>query len=178
MEVGRKISNRQKEKRNLMQSSIFDEEPINLITNRPNVGLQYIGKHIDPYLPMYETAGSSGVDLRADIPAPILIEPGKIYKFGTGIKLSIPNGMEAQVRSRSGLAVKYGASVLHGIGTIDSDYTGEIAMIMSTILPFTVNPGDRIAQLVFADVKQVNFDVDIFDDKSSRGSNGFGSTGI
>lgn len=159
-------------------STFFDEDPIDLIVNRPLIGLQYIGKYIEPYLPKYETDGSSGVDLRADIPEPMLIKPGNIYKLGTGIKLNIPRGMEAQVRSRSGLAVKYGASVLHGIGTIDSDYTGEICMIMSTLLPFTVNPGDRIAQMVFCDVRRVNFEVEEIQDKSTRGSNGFGSTGV
>jgi dUTP pyrophosphatase len=161
-----------------MESTIFDDEPVSLIIDRPTVGLQFVGKHISSYIPQYETLGSSGVDLRADIPEPITVEPGEIYMFGTGIQLNIPVGMEAQVRSRSGLAVKYGASVLHGVGTIDSDYTGEIAMIMSTIKPFTVKPGDRIAQMVFAKVSQVLFEMEVINDKSSRGSGGFGSTGV
>lgn len=156
----------------------FDTDPIDLVTNRPTIGLQFIGKHIEEYIPMYGTPGSSGVDLKADIKEPITVQPNEIYMIPVGIKLNIPIGFEAQVRSRSGLAVKYGARVTHGIGTIDSDYTGEVMMILSTIKPFVVNPGDRIAQMVFAKVEQVNFEIEVVNDSASRGSNGFGSTGI
>jgi dUTP pyrophosphatase len=155
---------------------VFDDQPIDVLPNY-TVGLEFIGKHIEAYIPRYETAGSAGADLRADIPEPIEVVPGKVTKFGTGIKLNIPHGLECQIRSRSGLCWKYGASIAHGVGTVDSDYTGELMMMLTTVEPFIINPGDRVAQMIFAKVEQVIFDIEEILEKETRGSAGFGSTG-
>ena len=129
---------------------------------------------------MYETKGSSGMDIRAYIDEPIEISPGKRALIPTGIFLEIPQGYEVQIRARSGLAVKYGIGLTNGIGTIDSDYRGEIkvSLINWGEEPFVVNDGDRIAQMVVcryetAEMKEVT---ELSD--TERGSGGFGHTGV
>jgi dUTP pyrophosphatase len=128
-------------------------------------------------LPDYATAGSSGMDLRANEYA--LIGPGTWRVVPTGICVSIPNGFEGQVRSRSGLAAKYGVFVLNAPGTVDSDYRGEIKVVLFNASPnvFKAERGERIAQLVFAPVTRVELEpVEALED-TERGDGGFGSTG-
>ena len=130
-------------------------------------------------LPQYATAFSAGVDLRAVITSEVMIAPLERKVVGTGIKIAIPEGYEAQVRPRSGLSAKHGITVLNSPGTIDADYRGEIAVILVNISSekYILNPGDRIAQLVFSKVEQVKWDLKNDLDKTSRGDGGLGSTG-
>ncbi|HOV28704.1 MAG TPA: dUTP diphosphatase [Synergistales bacterium] len=128
-------------------------------------------------LPQYATSGSSGVDLRSAEAA--LIEPGTWAILGTGLHLEIPEGYEAQVRSRSGLALSRGVMVLNTPGTIDSDYRGEVRVILMNLgkAPFQVEPGDRIAQMVFCPVARAELEeVDTLS-STEREQGGFGSTG-
>lgn len=132
--------------------------------------------------PVYETAGASGLDLRAAIENEMVLVPHRVYRIPTGIYLEIPQGYEAQVRARSGLAFKHGVAMANGVGTIDADYRGEIAALMIVLIdePFTVHPGDRIAQLVFAPVVQPEIiAVETVDalNRTDRGAGGFGHTG-
>ncbi|MEH6758972.1 MAG: dUTP diphosphatase [Parasphingorhabdus sp.] len=129
-------------------------------------------------LPSYETAGSAGMDIRAAEAA--TIATGKRGLVGTGFAFAIPEGYEVQVRPRSGLALKKGISVLNSPGTIDSDYRGEIKVILVNLgdEDFIVERGDRIAQIVVAPVQRGNL-VEVADlDETTRGSGGFGSTGV
>lgn len=131
-------------------------------------------------LPAYSTENSAGMDVRADVDIPMVIAPNTYKLIPTGLFMEIPNGYECQVRPRSGLAVKYGITVLNSPGTIDADYRGEIkiCLINHGEKDFIVANGDRIAQLVFAKVEQATFEtVDNLED-STRGKGGFGSTGI
>ena len=131
-------------------------------------------------LPQYETENSAGVDLHANIEEPFLLEPLQRRVVPTGIYVSVPNGYEGQVRPRSGLAAKKGITVLNAPGTIDADYRGEIGVILVNLsdASFRVNPGERIAQLVFAKCERVDFvPVDELDE-TARGEGGFGSTGL
>ncbi len=130
-------------------------------------------------LPRYTTEGSSGLDLGADIKSPINIDPGGISIIPTGIAVSIPKNFEIQIRPRSGLAAKNQISVLNTPGTIDSDYRGEIKVILINLgkKNFTVEKGARIAQMVVCPIiKPKIIEVDILEE-TSRGSGGFGSTG-
>ena len=130
--------------------------------------------------PTYATSGSAGVDLMAAIDQDIVIKQGSRVLVPTGIALALPHGFEAQVRSRSGLSWKNGVYVLNAPGTIDSDYRGEIHVILtnSSDIPFTITRGMRIAQLVIARYEQVVFDLVDHLDETERGYGGFGSTGI
>ena len=133
-----------------------------------------------PYpLPAYETAGSAGVDLRANLPEPITLAPMERRLVPTGLFIELPEGYEAQVRPRSGLALRHGLSVVNTPGTIDSDYRGEIGIPMINISQEaqTISPGDRIAQMVVAPVVQVTWKPVTQLNDSSRGTGGFGSTG-
>jgi len=131
-------------------------------------------------LPHYESEGSSGMDIRADLEGPVFLNPGEIKLIPTGLALSIPNGYEAQVRPRSGLALKHGIGMVNSPGTIDSDYRGEIGIVMINwgTKPFTINNGDRIAQIVFTRVIRANIVVVEDLDKTPRGEGGFGHTGV
>lgn len=134
-------------------------------------------KHVTP---SYQTAGSAGMDLRADIDEPIVLLPLERSIVKTGLFIALPVGFEAQVRPRSGLAAKYGVTVLNTPGTIDADYRGEIGVILVNLSnqAFTVQDGDRIAQLVIAKHTSAEWnEVTVLED-TSRGSGGFGSTGI
>ena len=134
-------------------------------------------KHVTP---TYQTAGSAGMDLRADIDEPIVLLPLERSVVKTGLFIALPVGFEAQVRPRSGLAAKYGVTVLNTPGTIDADYRGEIGVILVNLSnqPFTVQDGDRIAQLVIAEHVVVEWnEVTVLED-TSRGAGGFGSTGL
>ena len=139
--------------------------------------IKRLSKNVE--LPKYETNGSSGMDLSANIHTDIKIEPGKISIIPTGISLSIPKNFEIQIRPRSGLAAKSQVSVLNTPGTIDSDYRGEIKVILINLgsNTFTVKKGARIAQMVLCPVIKAKIkEVDSLD-KTNRGSGGFGSTG-
>ena len=130
-------------------------------------------------LPKYETSGSSGMDLSANIDAKINIEPGKTAIIPTGLALSIPKGFEIQIRPRSGLAAKNNISVLNTPGTIDSDYRGEIKVIIYNHgdEDFVINNGDRIAQMVLSPVIKMELEETNDLPKTIRGQSGFGSTG-
>ncbi|MDO9261062.1 MAG: dUTP diphosphatase [Flavobacteriaceae bacterium] len=133
-------------------------------------------KHI---LPNYETLASAGMDLRANIEETVILKPLERIVVKTGLFIALPIGFEAQVRPRSGLAAKFGISVLNSPGTIDADYRGEIGVILVNLSKddFIINDGDRIAQMVIAKHERVDWlSVDILDE-TSRGSGGFGSTG-
>lgn len=137
----------------------------------------------DAYVPCYETELASGFDLGAyldDPSEPIVIEPGKWKLVKTRLAMAIPKGYELQIRPRSGLALKHGITVLNAPGTIDADYRGEIGVILLNLgdKPFTVNHGERIAQGVVSEVKQVYFRFVDELDETERGEGGFGSTGV
>ncbi len=129
--------------------------------------------------PAYKTRGSSGLDIRANIENSINLEPMERAVVPTGIYLDIPENTEAQIRPRSGLALKSGITVLNTPGTIDADYRGEVAVVLVNLSKtlFTINDGDRIAQIVFSKVEKINWREKKTLTKTERGSGGFGSTG-
>ena len=131
-------------------------------------------------LPKYATAQSAGVDLCANIDAPVVIAPLCRALIPTGLFMALPEGYEAQVRPRSGLALKQGVTVLNSPGTIDADYRGEIGVILVNLsdVEVTVNDGDRIAQMVIGRCEQVSFDSVEVLDETERGAGGFGHTGV
>ncbi|HWK13031.1 MAG TPA: dUTP diphosphatase [Rhizobiaceae bacterium] len=135
----------------------------------------------DLQLPAYETAGAAGMDLRAAIPQdrPLLILPGRRALVPTGLILEIPEGFEGQVRPRSGLALKNGVTCLNTPGTIDSDYRGEVKVLLVNLgeEDFRVERGMRIAQIVFAQVARLGVEERSLADATARGAGGFGSTG-
>ena len=132
-------------------------------------------------LPAYETAGSAGMDLRAAVPedAPITLEPGARALVPTGLKIALEQGWEAQIRPRSGLALKHGISAPNTPGTIDSDYRGEVGVILINLgqEPFVIKRGERIAQLVIMKVEQAAFTAVDEHDETRRGDGGWGHTG-
>ena len=129
--------------------------------------------------PFYATVNSAGMDLKANIEEPITLAPLQRAMVPTGLYIALPEGTEAQVRPRSGLAAKHGVTVLNTPGTIDADYRGEIKVILVNLSnePFTINPGERIAQMVVARYETVEWDVVDTLDETERGAGGFGSTG-
>lgn len=132
-------------------------------------------------LPAYETAGSAGMDVRAAVPdgEPMVLAPGERAMVPTGLSVAIPQGYEIQVRPRSGLAAKHGLTCLNTPGTIDSDYRGEIKVILVNLgqETFTIQRGERIAQLVLAPVTRLAWQAVDSLDETERGAGGFGSTG-
>lgn len=137
-------------------------------------------KSLSGQLPSYETEGSAGMDIRAYLEEPVQLNPGERALIPTGLFMEIPKGFEVQIRARSGLAVKHGIGLTNGVGTIDSDYRGEIkvALINWGNQPFTVSNGERIAQMVAARYEKVEFTVAEQLSDTERGSGGFGHTGI
>ena len=133
----------------------------------------------DLFMPRYETAGASGMDVQAAISEPVVIAPGEIVLIPTGFGVALPEGYELQVRPRSGLAVRYGIGIANSPGTIDADYRGEIriALINFSRVHYTVQRGERIAQLVLAEVSRVSWREVERLPGSSRGTGGFGHTG-
>ena len=131
-------------------------------------------------LPAYATAGAAGLDLQAAIAEPMTVQPFARALVPTGICVAIPTGFEAQVRPRSGLALKQGLTVANAPGTIDSDYRGEIAVILlnTSAQPVVIERGMRIAQLVLAKVEQLSWQPVAALDATARGAGGFGSTGV
>ncbi len=130
--------------------------------------------------PAYQTTSAAGVDLAAANDAPIDLAPGARTFVPTGLILEIPEGFEGQVRPRSGLAAKFGVTVLNSPGTIDADYRGEVKVILVNLgsEPFTIQRGERIAQLVIAPVMQAAFIEATAVSETARGAGGFGSTGV
>ena len=130
-------------------------------------------------LPIYATKGSAGMDLRANLQEDVVIAPGERKLISTGLKISLPEGYEAQIRPRSGLALKKGVTVLNSPGTVDSDYIGDIGVILINHgeESLTISNGDRIAQMVIAKHETVEFEQVESLDETERGAGGFGSTG-
>lgn len=140
--------------------------------------IQIVNKGNQP-LPTYATAHSAGVDLRADIEAPITLKTLERHLFPTGLHIALPVGYEAQIRPRSGLAIKYGITCINSPGTIDADYRGDIGVELVNLSneSYTVYPGERIAQMIIAKHEIVTFvPVEILDE-TERGEGGFGHTG-
>lgn len=130
-------------------------------------------------LPAYQTSLSAGLDLRADLENPVLLTPLERKLIGTGLYMELPAGYEAQIRPRSGLAYKHGISVLNSPGTIDADYRGEIKVLLVNLSqePFTINDGERIAQMVIAKHEQIEWEETLDLTQTERGAGGYGSTG-
>lgn len=131
-------------------------------------------------LPTYETSGSAGMDLRASLDQPMVLEPLQRAMVPTGIHIALPEGYECQIRPRSGLAAKHGITVLNSPGTIDADYRGEIKVILVNLSnePFTINPGERVCQMVISRYSRAEWvEVETLDE-TERGSGGFGHTGV
>lgn len=143
------------------------------------VKIEVINKGRQP-LPAYATAQSAGMDLRANIPKSITLQPLERRLIPTGLYIALPEGYEAQVRPRSGLALKHGITVLNSPGTIDSDYRGELMVLLINLSqnPFTVNDGERIAQLVIARHEQAVLTAVEVLDETERGAGGYGHTGV
>ena len=132
------------------------------------------------FLPVYSSAEAAGADLKACIQEDIVLKPGQRYLVSTGLSIQLPAGYEAQIRPRSGLAIKYGISLVNTPGTIDSDYRGEVKIIMINhgSEDFIIHRGDRIAQMVIAPVIHSMFAMSDSLDATDRGAGGFGSTGV
>ena len=131
-------------------------------------------------LPSYASTGSSGCDLRASVDAPVTLNPGEVKLVPTGLAISVPPGYEAQIRPRSGIALKHGVGMVNSPGTIDADYRGEIGIILINWGkdPFVIQRGDRIAQMVIARVCRAEFREVEELDETERGDGGFGHSGI
>ncbi len=144
-----------------------------------NLKIKRIGP-VDVQVPQYATDGSAGLDLCAAIDQPVWLQPGERRKSGTGIAIELPPGYEGQVRARSGLAVKHGLGMVNGVGTIDSDYRGEIAAILVNHghQAVKIEPLMRCAQLVIAKVERAVIEVVGELSDTVRGEGGFGSTGV
>jgi len=130
--------------------------------------------------PVYQSVGAAGMDLPADVTEDVVIAKGKRALIGTGWAIAVPSGFEAQVRPRSGLALRHGITVLNTPGTIDSDYRGEIKVVLANFgeEDFVVRAGDRIAQLVVAPVARASLRVVTSLEPTARGAGGYGSTGV
>ena len=131
-------------------------------------------------LPVYATAQSAGMDLRANIDSPITLHPMERQLIPTGLRIALPEGFEAQVRPRSGLALKHGITVLNTPGTIDADYRGELKVLLVNFsdTDFIINAGERIAQMVIARYEKVDFELVTELDDTERGKGGYGYTGV
>ena len=151
-------------------------DPVDKVTLR----VQRLSHAADLPLPEQASAGSAGLDLRAAVAEDLLLAPGERTLVPTGLVLELPRGWEGQVRPRSGLAIRNGISLLNSPGTIDSDYRGEVKVVLANLggEPFTIRRGDRIAQLVVAPVSRVEVLEALEVGTSDRGSGGFGSTGV
>jgi dUTP pyrophosphatase len=143
------------------------------------IQVKVINKGKQP-LPQYATPQSAGMDLRADIAEAITLKPLERKLVPTGLFIALPENYEAQVRPRSGLALKHGITVLNTPGTIDADYRGEIGVVLVNLSnePFTIEPGERIAQMVIAKHEQADFVIVEELDKTERGAGGYGHTGV
>ncbi|MDO4191638.1 MAG: dUTP diphosphatase [Bacteroidales bacterium] len=140
--------------------------------------IKIINKSHHP-LPQYATAQSAGMDLRANLSLPIILNPLERVMVPTGLYISLPAGFEAQIRPRSGMAIKHGITVINTPGTIDADYRGEICVLLVNLSneSFTINDGERICQMVIASCEQVTWQPVTTLDETERGDGGFGHTG-
>ncbi len=131
-------------------------------------------------LPAYETPSAAGMDIRARLDAPVVLKPLQRALIPTGLRLQLPRGYECQIRPRSGLALKHGISLVNTPGTVDADYRGEIGVIIINLSdePFTVNPGERIAQMVIKEYVHVEWEAVKRLDETVRGDGAFGHTGV
>jgi dUTP pyrophosphatase len=148
--------------------------------NTVRIRIKRLDRCSDVPLPAYETEGASGMDLRAAVEGKVVLNPGEVGFIPTGLLVSIPRGYEAQIRPRSGLALKYGIGMVNSPGTIDSDYRGEVGLIMINWgkEPFVIQRGDRIAQMVISKVFRAEF-LEANDLESTRrGEKGFGHSGV
>ena len=141
--------------------------------------IKNISSKLDFKLPNYESEGAAGMDLSADIDSDIIIKPLERSLIPTGIAISLPEDLEAQIRPRSGLAIKHGITLLNSPGTIDSDYRGEIKVILVNLSNdnYTIKPYDRIAQIIISQFVKAEFEIAENLDETDRGNSGFGSTG-
>ncbi|MFN8416795.1 MAG: dUTP diphosphatase [Cytophagaceae bacterium] len=143
------------------------------------VNIKIVNKSNNP-LPQYQSVAAAGLDLAAFVESPVVLQPGQRQLITTGLYLELPIGFEAQIRPRSGLAMKSGVTVLNSPGTIDPDYRGEIKVLLINLSdhPFTIESGDRIAQMIIAKYEQVEFmEVEELS-RTERATAGFGSTGV
>ncbi|MEF2554134.1 dUTP diphosphatase [Aurantimonas sp. A2-1-M11] len=145
----------------------------------PQIAILRLPHGADLPLPAYASDGAAGADLRAALAGELVLAPGERALVPTGLAFEIPEGFEVQIRPRSGLAVKHGVTVLNTPGTIDSDYRGEVQVVLVNLgaEPFAIARGDRIAQMVVAPVAQARFTERAALSDSTRGAGGFGSTG-
>ena len=143
------------------------------------IKIKIVNKGNQP-LPKYQTSQSAGMDLRANIDAPVLLKPLDRKLIPTGLHIALPEGYEAQIRPRSGLVIKNGITIINTPGTIDPDYRGDVGVILVNISneDFVVQPGDRIAQMVINKFEQAEFELVEELDETERGEGGFGHTGI
>ena len=141
--------------------------------------VQFVKVHLNAQLPFYATEGAAGMDLTNVLDKPLTLNPGERAKVPTGLIMILPEGYEGQVRPRSGLAAKYGVTLTNSVGTVDSDYRGEMCCLMINLgsEPYTIQPGERIAQLVIAPIVQVSTEFISEIPETKRGVGGFGSTG-
>ena len=148
-------------------------------TSRVTVAIQRLPHGADLALPAYATAQSAGMDLLAAVEADVILQPGERRLIPTGFAMALPAGFEAQIRPRSGLALKHGISLLNAPGTIDADYRGEVGVILINLGrdPFVISRGSRIAQMVIAPYAQAEWQASDTLPESERGAGGFGSTG-
>lgn len=147
---------------------------------RIRIGIIRLPGSEDLQLPAYETEGSAGMDLRAAVPEETVLRPGDIRLVPTGIAVSIPPGYEGQIRPRSGLALKHGIGMVNAPGTIDSDYRGEVGLVLINLgaEPYTIRRGERIGQMVINQVFQAELE-ELFElDETDRGRGGFGHSGV
>ena len=150
------------------------------MTENVRVKVKRLNNNVDLPLPDYETAGAAGMDIRAALDENVTLRPGEIRMIPTGLAVSIPPGYEGQVRPRSGLALKHGIGMVNAPGTIDSDYRGEIGLILINWgkRPFVINRGDRIAQMLISRVYRADI-IEVDDlDATQRGEGGFGHSGL
>ena len=149
------------------------------MTDQVRIDVQLLPEAEGLDLPEYASPGSAGMDLRAAVTDDVVLEPGAIQLVTTGLRLAIPLGFEAQIRPRSGLALKHGITIPNSPGTIDSDYRGVLQVILANLgpAPFTIRRGDRIAQMIIAPVTQGSLRVVADLDETERGEGGFGSSG-
>ncbi|MBT5876599.1 MAG: dUTP diphosphatase [Candidatus Latescibacteria bacterium] len=143
------------------------------------ITVRIVSSHPGRAVPEYMSSGAAGLDLSASLDAPLIIDPGQVALVGTGVQVAIPPGYEGQVRPRSGLAMKHRLGILNSPGTIDSDYRGEVGVLLINFGsdPYTVNNDDRIAQMVVSAVPLVRIERVERLDPTERGSGGFGHTG-
>ncbi len=149
------------------------------MTDPISVGVEVLPEAEGLDLPQYASPGSAGMDLRAAVAEPVVLQPGEIGLVTTGLRLALPEGYEAQIRPRSGLALKHGITIPNAPGTIDSDYRGVLQVILANLgrEPFVIRRGDRIAQMVIAPVSRAELHRVARVDETERGEGGFGSSG-